>query len=126
MKTKFIFSLLASLPFAASAQAGPFLYADPYPPTSVQPDAASLTINGGTPISCTLVSVAGGLQPKCDLASITTDGTYTLIMTVSKAASIATSPGGATNTAGGSASSAPFSYRLLRAPVATPALRVGP
>jgi hypothetical protein len=114
--------LLAATP----AMASPFLYADPYPSTSVQPDSASLTVNGGSPVACILETVTAGIRPKCDLSSITTPGTYTLVMTVTKSASITSGTNTATNTAGSSASSAPFSYRLITAPVAGPALRVAP
>ena len=109
-----------------TASAAPFLYADPYPATGVQPDTASLIVNGGAPIQCQLVTMTAGLQPKCDLGSITTVGTYTLVMTVAKAASITTTPGGATNTGGGTASSAPFTYVLRSGNVSAPVLRVAP
>jgi len=119
-------ALLIATAMIGSAHAAPFLYADPYPATGTQPDAASFTINGGSPIACQLVSVTGGLQPKCDLASITTAGTYTLVMTVSKAPSITNTSTGATNDPGGSASSPPFAYVLRAGGVPTPTLRVGP
>ena len=67
-----------------------------------------------------------GVRPKCDLAGITAPGTYTLVLTVSKTASITNTTGGATNTAGSVASSAPFSYRLVTAPVTGPILTVSP
>lgn len=117
---------LCLLLLCGSAQAAPRLLADPYPATGVQPDTAAVTINGGAPLACTLVAVTGGLQPQCDLVSITNPGTYTLVMTVTKAASIVNTPGGAVNSPGGSASSAPFSYRLQAAGVAGPTLSVSP
>lgn len=116
---------LAAL-LAMPASAAPFLYADAYPATGVQPDAASFTINGGSPIACQLETVAAGVRPKCDLASITTPGTYTLVVTVTKAGGIANTSGGATVTQAGSASSAPFAYRLAGGSVPTPVLSVGP
>lgn len=111
---------------AGSATAAPHLYADPYPATGVQPDAAEFTVNGGAPQPCELVSVAGGVQPKCDLAALTAPGTYTLVMTVTKAGGIINTPTGAVNTSGGSASSAPFRYELVIDGVGTPTLRVAP
>ena len=122
---KYLIALaLTTASFTASA--APFLYADPYAATGVQPDTASLTVNGGAPIQCQLMTVTAGLQPKCDLGSITTVGTYTLVMTVAKAASITNTTGGATNTGGGTASSAPFSYVLRSGNVSAPVLRVAP
>lgn len=119
--------LLPALLLAASpAMAAPFLIADPYPATSVQPDSASFTVNGGSPVACLLEAVTGGLRPKCDLASITTPGTYTLVLTVTKNAAITNGANTATNTAGSVASSTPFSYRLITAPVAGPVLSVAP
>ena len=118
--------LAAMVAAAGAANAAPFLYADPYPPTATQPDTARFTINGGAPISCTLETVTGGIRPKCDLASITTPGTYTLVMTVSKAATITNGTGTATNDPGGSASSDPFAYVLRAGSVSKPALSVAP
>ena len=123
MKRSIVFVTLWSL---ASAHAAPFLYADPYPSTATQPDSASLSVNGGAPISCLLEMVTGGKRPKCDLASITSPGTYTLVMTVSVAGGIVNGTNTATNTQAGSASSAPFSYTLKGGSVATPVLSVGP
>ena len=118
-----IFALVLA---SSQVSAAPFLYADPYPVTAVQPDAASLTINGNAPSPCVLETVTAGIRPKCDLAGITAPGTYTLVLTVSKAASIVNTTGGATNTTGSSASSVPFSYRLVTAPVTGPILTVSP
>lgn len=119
-------ALLVFLAGALPAIAAPFLLADPYPATGVQPDAASLTVNGGAPITCQLVTVAAGLQPKCDLVSIVNPGTYTLVMTVSKSGGITNTTGGATNTTGSTASSSPFVYRLQTQAVAGPTLSVSP
>lgn len=119
-------TLAALLLISTATQAAPFLLADPYPASAPQPDSASFTVNGGAPVACQLVTVAGGVQPKCDLASITAPGTYTLVMTVSRAGGIVNGPNGATNTAAGSASSSPFAYRLLVGNVPTPVLSVAP
>ena len=119
--------LLPALLLAASpAMAAPFIVADPYPATGVQPDSASFTVNGGSPVACALETVSGGVRPKCDLASITTPGTYTIVVTVTKNPSITNGTNTATNTAGSVASSAPFAYRLITAPVAGPVLNVAP
>lgn len=104
--------LLASL----TAHAAPHLYADPYPSTGVQPDSVTMTVNGGAPIACTLETVPGGKQPRCDLAGITAAGTYTLVMTASRAAGCS----GSTCWAAGAASSAPFSYTRQASAVAAP------
>jgi hypothetical protein len=102
--------------------AAPTLTADPYPSTGTQPSAAVVTVNGGTPQPCTLRTVAGGLQPTCDLASITVPGTYTLVLTVSTVAGCT----GNACTGAGSASSAPFSYQWLGSVVPIPVLRLSP
>lgn len=113
-----------SMAACSAAMAAPTLTADPYPTTVTQPDTASFTVNGGAPIACTLPVSAAGKTPTCDLASITVPGTYTLVMTVTKAAGC--------NAAGecwpeGSASSAPFSYKWLASGASAPAaLRVAP
>jgi hypothetical protein len=116
--------LLALAMFALGQMAwpAPTLYADPYPATGVQPAAAVFSINGGTPIACTLVAVSGGLQPQCDLVSIVTPGTYTLVMTVSTVAGCT----GNACTGPGSASSAPFSYQWLGSVVPGPVLHIKP
>ena len=110
---------------ASPAMAAPFLYADPYPTTNA-PSRVTYTINGGAAIACALETVATGLRPKCDLAQITAAGTYTLVMTAVRDAAITNTPNAADNVAAGSASSAPFAYRLTTAPVTVPVLRVGP
>ena len=86
-------SLLAAICLTAGVVvAAPFLQSSPYPVTGVQPDSVSMRINGGAPIPCTLVVEAdGALTPKCDLASLTVAGTYTITMTVVKADIFATS-----------------------------------
>lgn len=109
-----ITAVLASLAWPAAA--APFLVADPYPPSGVQPDAAFLSVSGG-PVSvpnigCTLQNVAGGVQPRCDLGGLAASGKYTLVMTVSKAGGLAGDAGGASYSAGGQASSAPFVYSV--------------
>ena len=119
-------SVFALILCSAQVSAAPFLYADPYPSTGVQPDAASVTVNGGASAPCVLETVTAGVRPKCDLVGITAPGTYTLVLTVSKTASITNTTGGATNTAGSVASSAPFSYQLVTAPVTGPILTVSP
>jgi hypothetical protein len=110
-------ALIIAAIFAGSAEAAT-LYADPYPSTVTQPDAATFTVNGGAPIACALVTVAGGLQPQCPLASITAPGTYTLVMSVSKAAGC--NAAGDTCWAAGSASSAPFAYVWQNAGASAP------
>lgn len=106
--------------------ANPFLVADPYPATGTQPDGASVTVNGGSPLNCTIETVTGGVRPKCDLASITTPGTYTLVLTVTRSAGCTSTANGSTCTAAGSASASPFSYVWRAGTVSPPAARVEP
>ena len=112
---RYLLPLILAL-FSLPVTAAPFLEATPYPASGPQPDAASFTVNGGAPVACQLVASAAGITPRCDLASITTPGTYTLVMTVTAKGGVS---GGNTFTQAGSASSTPFSYSL-RAGVATP------
>ena len=113
----FALLLVGVITLAASvaALAAPHLYADPYPSTVVQPDAITFTVNGGAPQACELVDMAGGKQPRCDLGALAT-GTYTLIMTASRAAGCA----GGTCWPAGAASSAPFSYTRAASGVVAP------
>lgn len=109
------------------AHAAPILLADPYPASGVQPDSATLSVNGGSTITCTLPTVTGGVQPTCDLVSITSPGTYTLVLTVTKNPITVTTADGATTTPGGSASSSPFVWRRLAGGVSAPAsLKIAP
>jgi len=124
---RLVLMMFFGLAAALGAQAAPFLIADPFGPDSatvMQPDAASISINGGPPIACTLAAVAapaGGKRPVCDLASITASGTYPIVLTVSRAPSCAnTGPNAGQCTAGGSASSAPFGYTARSGSVAAP------
>lgn len=102
---------------AGNAIASPYLVSDPYAATGPQPDEASFTVNGGAPIPCVIESVTGGVRPKCDLSSINTAGTYTLVLTVKALGGVA---GGNTYTAPGSASSAPFAYTFKSGNVTIP------
>jgi hypothetical protein len=110
-----IVAALALLPSLAGALT---LYADPYPPTVTQPDAASFTVNGGASIACPLVTVAAGLQLQCPLASITAPGIYTLVVTVTKTAGC--NAAGDTCWGAGSASSAPFVFAWQGGGVSAP------
>ena len=112
---------------ALSAQASPFLLADAYPPdsaTALQPDSASITINGGAPIACALLSVttpANGKRPVCDLASVTSSGAYAVVLTVSRAPScVNTGPNAGECTPGGSAATGPFAYMRKSGTVGAP------
>lgn len=109
------------------AQGAPFLLADAYPPdsaTALQPDSASITINGGAPIACALLSVttpANGKRPVCDLASVTSSGTYAVVLTVSRAPScVNTGPNAGECTPGGSAATGPFAYMRKSGTVGAP------
>lgn len=122
---KIVLTLILAL-WSSLCAASPFLTADVYPATATQPDGASVTVNGGAPIACVVESVTGGVRPKCDLASITTSGTYTLVLTVTRSANCAPSAGGSTCTGAGSASSAPFAYVWRAGSVTAPVARVEP
>lgn len=125
MKKLFISLFLV---FSSLASANPFLSADPAPLTGTQPDSASVTINGGSPFTCVVTPATStvGATAKCEMAGITTAGTYTLVMTWCNKGGIVNTPGGAVNTTAGCASSAPFSYKLQTAVVPGPTLNVSP
>ena len=121
----FVVTFLLAFFAASMAFAAPTLTADPYPASETQPDSASLTINGGAPIACTLPTVPAGKVPTCDLASVMAAGTYTLVLTVTKAAGCA--PTGDECWSAGSAPSAPFVYKWRASGASAPtALRVAP
>lgn len=122
-----ILTLVLALSCSLS-HAAPTLTADPAPLTAVQPDSASVTVNGGSPVACTVTPATAtvGAKAQCDLASITAAGTYTLVLTWCNKGGIVNTPGGATNTTAGCASSAPFSYKLQTAVVPGPTLSVSP
>jgi hypothetical protein len=107
MKYNFLVAVIGLIGVAGAVNARPNLEADVYVTGSV--DSIAFTVNGGTPIPCSLVPVTtpiAGVKPSCDLVSITTPGTYTLVMIATKAAGCV----GNTCYAGGVASSAPFQY----------------
>lgn len=104
------------------AIAAPTLTAAPYPPNSIQPHAAMFTVDGGPPKACSLVQVAGGLQPQCDLSSITLPGTYKLVMIVTTNAECINTPSAATCSGAGSASSAPFAYTWMGNAITPPVI----
>jgi hypothetical protein len=113
-----IFVALVLAAVCLNAHSAPTLTADNYPVGSV--DSIGLKINGAAAIPCTLVPQPGGasVKPTCDLVSITTPGTYTLIMVATKVA------GCVENTcyAEGVASSAPFNYIWKGSAVAIPVI----
>ena len=117
--------LIAPLLLAAcDAFAGPHtLTANPY---ATAPAAAVFTANGGAPIACTLPAVTGGWQPTCSLASLTTPGTYTLVMTVTTNTNCINTLDAADCVGAGSASSKPFAYTWRDAVVPIPVLQVVP
>lgn len=107
------------------ALADPFVATlNPYPSTVVQPASAYYTVNGGaTQTACAIETVTGGKRPKCDMSSLTSNGDYTIVVTVCSApGGIAndTGGGGATVTTAGCASSGPFSYRLRGGAIGSP------
>lgn len=122
MKYCVLFAL--ALPLAAAG--APILTADPYPANAAQPDTVSFTIDGGAPLRCSLLDTPAGKVPICDLASITTPGTYTLVMTVASHGACTSAPDSGTCSGGGSASSAPFSYTVAGAPPPPPVVAVVP
>lgn len=125
-RTMKMIMLVCALLICAPVAAAPHLFANPYPTGDGQPDTITMTVNGGTAQACELVAVAGGKQPKCDLAGITTAGTYTLVMTACRTGSIVNGDSSATVTQEACASSVPFSYTLRSGGVAAPVLTVAP
>ncbi len=125
--TSVVFSYKVQLGSVATpipALSGSFLLSQIYSAGTI--DAGNLTINNGSPLSCPLVTVVGGVQLKCSLSSITTGGTYSLLMTVAKAGTITNVLNvSAVRTLAGVASSVPFSYQY-RTSVAAPTLGVAP
>jgi non-ribosomal peptide synthetase component E (peptide arylation enzyme) len=124
-------ALVAASLLSSAAPAAPFLVSDPYPPTGVQPDSASLSVSGGPTavpaIPCPLQSVAGGLQPRCDLGSLSAAGRYTLVLTVVKNAGLGSGGSEAVLSLGGQASSAPFVYTVQGGALNAPSqLRIVP
>lgn len=128
MFKQFVFMIIAvCLSICAQAQAAsPNLYAIEASPF----DTAAITINGSAAIPCALgtyTNTSPSSNIKCPLDSIVANGTYTIVIQVAKAGSITNTGTGATNTAGGSAVSAPFLYTMNLATVAPPANpKVGP
>lgn len=120
----FITFALGLMCVAASAATSPTLFASPYPADVVQPKAAVFTVNGGPPKPCALVQVTGGLQPQCDLSSITLPGAYVLVMTVTSDAQCVNKPNEANCFGAGSASSAPFTFKWLGNGPSVPVLSV--
>lgn len=112
---------------ASTAQADPFAYFQVYPVVPGQTLVASLIVNGGPVIECAVPAVDGGVQPKCDLASLTFPGNYSLVGTVTIVPSCTNTPSGAECVAGGQATApTPFSLALRGARVATPVVRIAP
>lgn len=119
-KVSFVGLLFA---LAMNAYAAPTLTSDPY---AVAPAAATFTVNGGSPKACTLPAVTGGVQPTCDLVSIATPGTYTIVLTVTTNTNCVNTLNAADCSGAGSASSAPFAYTWRGSVVPGPVLRVSP
>jgi hypothetical protein len=119
---------LACLSAFAQAQAAPWkLTAAAYPATAPQPSAATFNVNGGPQIACALLAVAnGGIQPSCTLASITSYGTFTLVMIATFAAGCVNVANAATCTTGGVVSSAPFAFTYSSGLASSPVLSVTP
>jgi hypothetical protein len=119
-------ALVLALALPALAQQ---LVADPYPAAGA-PDACAVAVSAGPVsvpnIACTLPAVSGGVRPTCPLASLTTFGTYTLVLTCTRAGGVANGTDSGTFTTPGSASSRPFAYSYAVAPVAQPAVRLAP
>lgn len=123
---KHLLILIAVLACSA-AIAAPTLVAAPYAVGPDQPETASLSVDGGAPIACTLKLAAGGtLQPMCDLASITAPGTYKLVLSVSNKSTLINETGGGTYVAGGTTEAAPFMYVFRRGVAAPPVPKLAP
>lgn len=118
-------ALLILVAITASAQAGPVLQADPYPPAAAPETVSAFIAESRQAIPCQLVPTDAGLQPACDLSMLSSPGTYTLTMTAVSKQTCRPTETGATCQGGGSAVSSPFVLTL--SPSAAPtALRVVP
>lgn len=111
--------------FACAAGAAPFLVSQAYP-ASENIASGSITVNGGAATACSLETVSGGVRNKCDLAGITTAGTYTLVQSVCRAATLTNGTNTATFAPGGCADGVPFSYKFNGASVTPPAGQLVP
>lgn len=121
------FALLAALALVSSmALAAPTLTTDPYPSAGVQPDTASVTVNGQPGPACTLAKgTDSSTTPTCDLASLpplpaTATGAYSIVVSVTKKASCTLANGITTCVTGSAASSVPFPLNITSGSVAAP------
>lgn len=121
MARAFALLLVAVVTLAASvaAFAAPTLLADAHPATGPQPAAAEWSQDSTTWAPCVITARV----PSCDLASITTPGSYTLRMRYTYTAAC----NGGDCWAAGAAVSAPFAFRWLGVPATSPsAVQVTP
>lgn len=94
----------------AHAQVVPKVVADPYKADGTEPDACSCAGAGAPPLACSLASVTGGVRPTCDVSPITTPGTYSLTITVTRKEKITNTTGGGSFVPAASATSSPFAF----------------
>jgi hypothetical protein len=119
-----LIALALTLAGALPVMAQPFVGADAYKVDGLDPDSCSCAATGGPvaapALACALAPVTGGEQPKCNMAPITTPGTYQVTITITRNEKITNSPGAGTFVPAGSATSAPFAYTLGAGAIALP------
>lgn len=100
-------SLLLGLALPAQAQS---IAAGAYAADGTQPDACACAAAGAPALTCSLASVGGGVEPRCSVAPITTAGTYSVTITVTRKEKITNTTGGGSFVPASEATSAPFAY----------------
>lgn len=116
------FLLVAALAFAAHA--APTLTSSPYSTATTQPTSASLSVDGTSTIVCAVPKDASGtVTAVCDLATVPA-GTHTLVLSVSNTYGCTQSADGLTASCagGGAASAAPFTFTWNPASVSKPTI----
>jgi hypothetical protein len=122
---------LLTLATALAAAAPTLTTNNAYDAATGLPSSAWVMVNGTTRVECTLVANANRqVVPTCDLASLVRPGTYTLELFVSNETSMCAPDAGTapawTCSSGGTASTGPFSLKLLPGGVSRPVVRLVP
>lgn len=110
--------------FVLPVQAAPTLTSSSYGVATIQPTSATLSVDGTSTIVCTVPKAAdGSVAAVCDLATVAA-GTHTLVLTVANTYGCTQSADGlsASCVGGGSASAAPFTFSWNPSAVSKPTL----
>lgn len=118
-----ILTLLLLALWCSLSAASPFLTASAWPASNGTLESVTVTIAGGSPVAC---AVDASLVPKCDLASVATPGTYSIVMSWCAKAGVTNGTNTGTASPGGCVSSVPFSFVLRGAPATAPAVLLAP